>query len=62
MVIDEFMLLITFYNRSSHMHDMQWKPTLIEILLQWNLSPTTLLLPGKKVAGDKKSLTRGLTF
>ena len=34
MVSDESILPITFYNRSSHMHDMPRKLTLIETELQ----------------------------
>ena len=41
MVSDESMLPITFYNRSSHMHDMPRKLTLIESLKGYLVRPIT---------------------
>ena len=41
MVSDESLLPITFYNRSSHMHDMPRKLTLIESLIGYLVRPIT---------------------
>ena len=41
MVSDEYMLHITFYNRSRHMHDMPRNLTLIESLKGYLVRPIT---------------------